>query len=99
MSHPRLNLKLKEDSIVQGSTSSPTEYLGQTPEGQIIYMRYRFGRINVYRCEGLILGDMLICKKEGAVHPIFERKYGGDLDGDMTWDKFKELIGIEEVEG
>ena len=63
---------------------NPTQWSGETVEGRKVYIRYRWGTLNV---------DL-----EDPLEELLSLDYGGEYSGDMETERMLELTGIEVVE-
>lgn len=67
---------IKVASVAQTCFACPAQWQGETEDGQEIYVRYRWGWLEVH------LGGVL-------TEPILDLQLGGEWHGEMTFEDLK----------
>jgi len=74
--------------IVQTCTISPSQWEGETDDGQFVYIRYRFGDLTIE------IADNKEAWSDGKLRVILDEHIGGRYDGEMDTSRMLELSGI-----
>jgi hypothetical protein len=77
-------------TLVRTCLRSPSQWQGQTSDGRVVYVRYRWGCLEIGI--GTSLDDAILNSGK-----LFERRLGGRYDGSMEIDQLREAtLGLIE---
>jgi hypothetical protein len=75
---------VKVTEIKQTCSFCPSQWEGQTNDGQVVYVRYRWGFLSIRVGNTL---DDAVCRGQ----EIFEDSVGDGMDGFLTYDELRNL--------
>ena len=75
---------IRVSKLIRTSAQAPSQWEGSTVDGLVVYVRYRWGRLNIG--SGATLAEAV---KNG--NNVFEKQIGSKLDRMLEYDKLREI--------